>query len=269
MDAVRWDRVTFTTHMVEAAAVVAECQVAFDFEGHEQVCYEVKVFRALKGASAQPFFAVATNRGDPAAFRPLGEGDSRRGGARGLSRRGRHPPPPACASRPATEPGTGSRDAPRPGGHRRARPLKRMTFTMNGFEGLALANKDYVAEQYRRWKADPRSVDESWQLFFAGFELAADGRNGAARSRRERRRAARGGRPSAGPQAASGARGVRSRPLLPRARPPGRAPEPARARSPESHPLLEPSEFGFGDADLDRIVDSGSFQGVGAGRCAS
>src|SRR5262245_19574583 len=50
---------------------------------------------------------------------------------------------------------------------------------MNGLEGLALANKDYVADQYRRWKDDPNSVDESWQLFFAGFELAADGQNGA------------------------------------------------------------------------------------------
>jgi hypothetical protein len=72
----RWERVTFTDHMVEAAAVVAECQVAFDFEGREQVCYEVKVFRSLKGASAQPFFAVATNRADAAAYRPTGEGDS-------------------------------------------------------------------------------------------------------------------------------------------------------------------------------------------------
>jgi hypothetical protein len=71
-----WDRITFTTHMAEAAAVVAECQVAFDFEGREQVCYDVKVFRTLKGASARPFFAVATNRSDPAAFRPIGEGDS-------------------------------------------------------------------------------------------------------------------------------------------------------------------------------------------------
>src|SRR4029077_5648221 len=52
---------------------------------------------------------------------------------------------------------------------------------MNGSEGLTLANKDYVAEQYRRWQENPRSVDESWQLFFAGFELAGDGQdqNGA------------------------------------------------------------------------------------------
>jgi hypothetical protein len=79
MDAVRWDRVTFSTHLVEAAAVVGECQVAFDFEGQEQACYEVKVFRTLKGASTQPFFAVATNRSDPGAFRPVGEGSSAEG----------------------------------------------------------------------------------------------------------------------------------------------------------------------------------------------
>ena len=59
-----------------AAAVVAECQVAFDFEGVEQVCYRVQVFRALKGASAEPYFAVGSNRDDPGAFRPLGAGGS-------------------------------------------------------------------------------------------------------------------------------------------------------------------------------------------------
>ncbi len=135
---------------------------------------------------------------------------------------------------------------------------------MNGFEGLALANKDYVAEQYRRWRDDPRSVDESWQLFFAGFELAADGQNGVASALRD------DGGP-ASPQAAA-APGDQEAPVLgvfdlvhsyrelghlvahlnPLAPPPA------------GHPLLEPSEFGFGEGDLDRIVDSGSFQGVGA-----
>src|SRR4030095_10110191 len=71
-----WSRITFTDHMVEAAAVVAQCQVAFDFEGLEQVTYEVKVFRTLKGASSEPFFAVGTNLSDPTAFRPIGEGDA-------------------------------------------------------------------------------------------------------------------------------------------------------------------------------------------------
>ena len=76
MAPIAWDRITFTAHMVEAAALVAECHVAFDFEGHEQTAYEVKVFRVLKGTSAQPFVAVATNRADPTAFRPTGEGES-------------------------------------------------------------------------------------------------------------------------------------------------------------------------------------------------
>lgn len=71
-----WSRVHFTKHMVEAAAVVAECQVAFDFEGMEQVCYEVKVLQPLKGGSTRAFFAIATDRADPAAFRPVGEGDT-------------------------------------------------------------------------------------------------------------------------------------------------------------------------------------------------
>lgn len=75
-DPLDWTRIAFTDHMVEAAAVVAECQVALDFEGREQVCYEIKVFRTLKGASSEPFFAVATNRADAASFRPIGEGDT-------------------------------------------------------------------------------------------------------------------------------------------------------------------------------------------------
>ena len=43
---------------------------------------------------------------------------------------------------------------------------------MHSLEGVALANKDYVAEQYRRYQADPASVDARWAAFFAGFELA-------------------------------------------------------------------------------------------------
>ena len=94
MAPIDWDRITFTAHMVEAAALVAECHVAFDFEGHEQTTYEVKVFRTLKGASGQPFFAVGTNRGDPAAFRPTGEGESAEAALEACLAGCRHPPPP-------------------------------------------------------------------------------------------------------------------------------------------------------------------------------
>src|SRR5262249_56435137 len=91
-------------------------------------------------------------------------------------RRGRHLPPASCQA------GGGlSRHLARAesGWPSLRTPAKTDHAPMNGFEGLALANKDYVADQYRRWKDDPRSVDESWRLFFAGFELAIDGGNGA------------------------------------------------------------------------------------------
>jgi hypothetical protein len=68
-----WSRILFTEHMTEAGAVVAECQVVLDFAPVERAVYEVKVFEALKGAAAdERYFAVATNRDDPAGFRPVG-----------------------------------------------------------------------------------------------------------------------------------------------------------------------------------------------------
>ena len=60
--------------MVEAAAVVAACQVVFDFEGRERTVYDVQVLEALKDSGTDRFFAVARNRDDPDAFRPLGGG---------------------------------------------------------------------------------------------------------------------------------------------------------------------------------------------------
>jgi hypothetical protein len=70
-----WRRVVFTEHMVEAAAVEAQCHVAFDFGAHERATYAVTVFRVLKGTGA-PYFATGTNLADPDAFRPLGEGET-------------------------------------------------------------------------------------------------------------------------------------------------------------------------------------------------
>jgi 2-oxoglutarate dehydrogenase E1 component len=46
---------------------------------------------------------------------------------------------------------------------------------MSVLDNVTLANKDYVADQYRRYQDDPESVDEEWALFFAGFELSIDG----------------------------------------------------------------------------------------------
>ncbi|HEV7732426.1 MAG TPA: 2-oxoglutarate dehydrogenase E1 component [Candidatus Binatia bacterium] len=130
---------------------------------------------------------------------------------------------------------------------------------MNGIEGLALANKDYVEEQYRRWKADPSSVDESWTVFFAGFELALDGGgNGTAAAVTNGASAAHAERvvddvaPVLGvydlvhSYRELGHLQAYLNPLAPK---------------PPQHQLLSPSEFGFTEADLDRVVESGSFLG--------
>src|SRR5437899_449256 len=124
---------------------------------------------------------------------------------------------------------------------------------MQPIDSATLANKDYVAEQYRRYKADPRSVGEEWALFFAGFELGASG-NGAVVG------AAAAG---AAVAAATGPPVIGVFDLVHSYRELGHlvadlnplAPKPA------GHPLLEPSEFGFGEEDLDRVVSCGGFRG--------
>src|SRR4051812_10571973 len=130
---------------------------------------------------------------------------------------------------------------------------------MNTFELVSLANADYVDEQYQRWRADPGSVDDRWALFFSGFDFALDG-NGA--------------RPLAADGATGNGHGTASI---------DRAAEPVLGvfdlihsyrelghlvahlnplgPAPAGHPLLDPSEFGFSDADLDRVVECTSFRG--------
>ena len=130
---------------------------------------------------------------------------------------------------------------------------------MRGFEAASLASKDWVAEQYRRWKDDPASVDERWAIFFAGFDLATDGNGDGT------------------PQAFSNGNGAQAivdtgdvrvlgvYGLVEAYRERGHLMahlnplEPA----PAEHPDLDYDEFGFGEADLDRIVDPAPFKGLG------
>ncbi len=116
------------------------------------------------------------------------------------------------------------------------------------------ANATYVEEQYRRYQADPNSVEPDWALFFAGFEMGANGNGAGARLRVD---------------------------AVPREEPGGAAPvvgvfdlvhsyrelghlvaqlDPLDA-SDRQHPLLQPSEFGFTEHDLDRVFECGSFRG--------
>jgi 2-oxoglutarate dehydrogenase E1 component len=125
---------------------------------------------------------------------------------------------------------------------------------MTSLDLVARANADYVEEQYRRYKADPASVDDGWRLFFAGFELGAEG-NGAAPAPGA---AAEGGAVAPTPAPVIGIYDLvhsyrelghlvaHLNPLEPK---------------PEGHPLLAPAEFGFGEADMDRVFECGSFRG--------
>jgi 2-oxoglutarate dehydrogenase E1 component len=118
---------------------------------------------------------------------------------------------------------------------------------MSDVDAVALANKEYVAEQYRRWQEDPNAVDEKWALFFAGFDLAAGG-NGAAAALAAPAVAGRG------PDVAELVHSYRElghlvahlNPLEPQ---------------PVGHPLLDPAELGFSEADLERVVECAGFRG--------
>ena len=119
-------------------------------------------------------------------------------------------------------------------------------------------NLSLIEDYYQRWQNDPTSVDESWRIFFEGYELG----------RRARRRPAAGRRPRRGPR--PGGRDAVDR-RLPRVRPlPGRPrPAQARARGAQSHELLEPAAFGLTEADLDRVFYNQLSRRAVIARCAS
>ena len=60
-------------------------------------------------------------------------------------------------------------------------------------------NLDLIEDYYDRWRKDPASVEESWRIFFEGYELGHQARRSAGRgcdrwtwTRRGRRRPSRG-----------------------------------------------------------------------------
>ena len=94
------------------------------------------------------------------------------------------------------------------------------SFPMNRSTVANRWNLDLIEENYQRWRNDPASVDESWRIFFEGYELgqtAGDGAAGAAARRRPGRRAGAGG-------------GHPPDRRLPRDRPLPRRPRPAEAQ---------------------------------------
>src|SRR5207245_9888411 len=104
-------------------------------------------------------------------------------------------------------------------------------------------------EQCRRYQSGPTSVAARWAAFFAGFELA----NG------------NGGTPAALLEGATPAaeRVLDASDLVHSFRELGHLVahlNPLEPR-PMGHPLLDPAEFGFTDADMGRVVDCAGFRG--------
>src|SRR5947209_3975791 len=104
------------------------------------------------------------------------------------------------------------------------------------FDEIARANSEYVDALYREYLRDPAAVDERWALVFAGFDLAL--RDGA--------------RP--GGSIAELVHTYRELGHLVADLDP-------LGGSPREHPLLRLSELGFGERDLDRVVDWAPFKG--------
>ena len=119
---------------------------------------------------------------------------------------------------------------------------------MATLEFINRVNADYVDALYQQYLQDPQSVDSTWQLFFAGFEAARGNGHGEA---------------TGAVRAGDGERIVGIFDLVHSYRELGHlvANLDPLGHNQVSHPLLEPSEFGFSEADLERSFQSPSFKG--------
>src|SRR5258708_5900885 len=55
---------------------------------------------------------------------------------------------------------------------------------MDTFDFVNRANAEYIERLYQQYQNDPRSLEERWQAFFAGFDLGVD-RTAARRAARQ------------------------------------------------------------------------------------
>ncbi len=115
-------------------------------------------------------------------------------------------------------------------------------------------NVNLIEDYYGRWRQDPASVDESWRVFFEGYELGQQGGGPGPGSASVDIDAAKAQAAVTRLVDAYRELGHYLADLDPLGLTPRR----------ESHELLEPSAFGLGEADLDRIFYSKSF-GDGSG----
>ena len=110
-------------------------------------------------------------------------------------------------------------------------------------------NLEFIEALYQRWRRDPQTVEPSWRYFFEGFEL------GASQPLAPR------------PAAVDGAAQTAIVRLIYAYRDLGHflAHLDPLSEARTSHPLLELSEFGFTEADLDRTFSTTPFLGMERG----
>ena len=106
------------------------------------------------------------------------------------------------------------------------------------------ANPDYIEDLYQQYRRDPRAVGADWAHFFAGFEMGSNGRAPAPTSARQSERVI----------------GVFD--LIHTYRELGHLVADLNPLGDNltEHPLLEMEEFGFGEADLDLVVQCPTFR---------
>jgi 2-oxoglutarate dehydrogenase E1 component len=107
-------------------------------------------------------------------------------------------------------------------------------------------NLDAIEAAYQRWRDDPSSVDDSWRLFFEGFEFG------------------HGQAPTAAAAAAEACEQAGIIRLIDAYRDLGHflAKLDPLSEQKSTHPLLELSEFDLDESDLDRTFDTSHFVGL-------
>src|SRR5438105_610709 len=104
-------------------------------------------------------------------------------------------------------------------------------------------NLDAIEDAHRRWLKDPASVDESWRLFFEGFDLGLQQTPKAAEASRQQIGVVR---------------------IIDAYRRIGHvlAQLDPLSDPPASHPLLELARYGLSESDLDQTFDTSHFTGL-------
>ncbi len=120
----------------------------------------------------------------------------------------------------------------------------RKSFIMSEGTVANRGNLDAIEDAYQRWKQNPASVDASWRYFFEGFELGSN-------------------RPAASGEAEARLQTGVTR-LIYAYRDLGHflAHLDPLNDARESYPLLELSEFGLSEADMDKVFDTSPFIGL-------